>query len=221
LELTARRTAIPNRAASSSSFELRMTELKNLTDDELLRLTASGDEAAFTALYARRHPAVYRFALQVSGSPSLAEEVTQEVFMTLLRDSSTYDRNRGPLAAYLYGIARRQVWQRLEQRRSQFPIPGAEDEEARTPEYLITQPEAERDLARGEAVRWLRRAILALPAGYREVVVLCDLHELSYAEAARALGCAVGTVRSRLHRARALLAERMAPRKPSSSGCLV
>ncbi len=192
-----------------------MTEPKHLTDDDLLRLTASRDEGAFTTLYQRRHPAVYRFALQMSGSPSLAEEVTQEVFMTLLGDG------RGPLAAYLYGIARRQVWRRLAQNRSQFLIPASEDDEARTPDYLIAQSEVERDLVRDETMRWLRRAVLALPAGYREVVVLCDLHELSYAEAAKALGCAVGTVRSRLHRARALLSERMAPRKSSSSGCLV
>jgi RNA polymerase sigma-70 factor (ECF subfamily) len=198
-----------------------MTEPKHLTDDDLLRLTASGDEGAFTALYHRRQPAVYRFALQMSGSPSLAEEVTQEVFMTLLRDGGAYDRNRGPLAAYLYGIARRQVWRRLAHNRRQLSISGPEDDQTRTPDYLIAQPELERDLLRDENVRWLRRAILALPAGYREAVVLCDLHELSYAEAARALGCAVGTVRSRLHRARALLSERMASRKPSSSGCLV
>jgi RNA polymerase sigma-70 factor (ECF subfamily) len=198
-----------------------MTELKHLTDDDLLRLMASGDEAAFTALYQRRHLAVYRFALQMSGSPSLAEEVAQEVFMTLLGDGGAYDGNRGPLAAYLYGIARRQVWRRLAQSRSQFPIPGSDDDEARTPDFLIAQSEVERDLVRDETVRWLRRAILALPAGYREVVVLCDLHELSYADAAKALGCAVGTVRSRLHRARALLSERMASRKSSSSGCLV
>jgi RNA polymerase sigma-70 factor, ECF subfamily len=198
-----------------------MTDLKHLTDDDLLRLVASGDEAAFTTLYQRRQPAVYRFALQMSGSPSLAEEVTQEVFMTLLGDGGAYDRNRGPLAAYLYGIARRQVWRRLAQIRAQFPIVGPEDDEARTPDYLIAPTEVERDLVRDETVRWLRRAILALPAGYREVVVLCDLHELSYADAAKALGCAMGTVRSRLHRARALLSERMASRKSSSSGCLV
>ena len=199
----------------------RMTELTHLADDELLRLMASGDEAAFTTLYRRRHPAIYRFALQMSGSTSLAEEVTQEVFLTLLTERRTYEGTKGPLAAYLYGIARRQVWRRLAQRRMQLPIPGSDEEDARVPESLIAHSEVERDLARDEALGWLRRAVLALPAGYREVVVLCDLHELSYADAARVLGCAVGTVRSRLHRARALLSERLAARKSSSSGCLV
>jgi RNA polymerase sigma-70 factor (ECF subfamily) len=65
------------------------------------------------------------------------------------------------------------------------------------------------DLAQNERVETLRKAVLALPPAYREVLVLCDLHERDYAEAASALGCAVGTVRSRLHRARALLAEKM------------
>lgn len=198
-----------------------MKALANLADDELLRLVASGDEAAFTTLYQRRQGAVYRFALQMSGSSAIAEEVTQEVFLVLLRDSRAYDASRGALISYLYGIARRFVWRRLAQSRSYLPLVSEEDDDARTPEYLIAPSEAERDLARHEDVRSLRRAILALPAGYRETVVLCELHELSYAEAARVLGCAVGTVRSRLHRARALLAERLASRRSSSSGCLV
>ena len=65
------------------------------------------------------------------------------------------------------------------------------------------------ELTRNERIESLRRAVLALPPAYREVVVLCDLHERDYAEAAAALGCAIGTVRSRLHRARALLMEKM------------
>ena len=139
----------------------------------------------------------------------------------LLRDSSSYDATRGSLASYLYGIARRLVWRRMAQSRSHFPLAVVENEDSRTPEHLVAFPEVERDLARDETVRALRRAILALPAGYREAVVLCDLHELSYAEAANVLGCAIGTVRSRLHRARALLAERLAARSGSANRCLV
>jgi len=198
-----------------------MKVLTNLADDELLRLAGSGAEDAFTTLYQRRQAAVYRFALQMSGSPSIAEEVTQDVFMMLLRDSSSYDASRGTLASYLYGIARRLVWRRMAQSRSQIPLAVVESDEGRTPEHLVALPCVERDLARDESVRALRRSILGLPAGYREAVVLCDLHELSYAEAANVLGCAIGTVRSRLHRARALLAERLAARTSSTSRCLV
>jgi RNA polymerase sigma-70 factor (ECF subfamily) len=198
-----------------------MMVLTKLADDGLLRLMASGNEQAFTTLYQRRHGAVYRFALHMSGSPSMAEEVTQEVFLMLLRDGGGYDAERGPLASYLYGIARRLVWRCMARNRSHVPIGTDAGEEERTPEHLIVRSEVEQDLARDEAVRSLRRAILALPGGYREVVVLCDLHELSYVEAARVLGCAVGTVRSRLHRARALLSERLASKRSSSNGCLV
>jgi RNA polymerase sigma-70 factor (ECF subfamily) len=197
-----------------------MKVLTNLADDELLRLMASKNEQAFTALYQRRQGAVYRFALQMSGSVSVAEEVTQEVFLMLLHEGSGYDPARGPLASYLYGVARRLVWRLMARDRTHVQI-EEEEEDGRTPEQLIARSQVESDLARDQAVRSLRRAILALPAGYREAVVLCDLHELSYAEAARALGCAVGTVRSRLHRARALLAERLAANRSSSRGCLV
>ena len=65
------------------------------------------------------------------------------------------------------------------------------------------------DLTRGERLEALRQAILNLPALYREVIVLCELHELDYVQAASAIGCPVGTVRSRLHRARALLVSKM------------
>jgi len=198
-----------------------MKVLANLPDEELVRLAESGAEDAFSTLYQRRQAAVYRFALQMSGSTSIAEEVTQDVFLELLRDSRGYDARRGTLASYLYGIARRLVWRRLAQSRSHFPLAVVEGEDGRTPEQLVASPEVERDLARDETVHALRRAILALPAGYREAVVLCDLHEMSYAEAAAVLGCAIGTVRSRLHRARALLAERLAARTSSTSRCLV
>src|SRR5438128_9593211 len=65
------------------------------------------------------------------------------------------------------------------------------------------------DLTRNETIEPVRQAVLALPTSFREVVVLCDLHETSYADAAAALGCAVGTVRSRLHRARGMLLEKL------------
>jgi RNA polymerase sigma-70 factor (ECF subfamily) len=198
-----------------------MPALLNLADDDLLRLSQSGNELAFTTLYQRRQGAVYRFALQMSGNTSIAEEVTQEVFLSLLGERSAYDGKRGPLVSYLYGTARFLIWRRMAQNRSHVSITAEDDDDALTPGYLISHSEIESDLARDESRRSLRRAILTLPAGYREAVVLCDLHELSYQDAARVLGCAVGTVRSRLHRARALLSEKLAPTRISSNRCLV
>jgi RNA polymerase sigma-70 factor (ECF subfamily) len=184
------------------------------SDEELLRLIVAGDADAFTALYRRRQAGIYRFALQMCGSEGIAEDVTQEVFMTLVRrEAQIFDASRGSLVAYLYGIARHQVLRRLEKERHFVALleDTAEDGSAATAEHPATttahDPLAE--LARHELIESVQQAVLSLPAHYREVVVLCELHEMSYAEAAAALGCAVGTVRSRLHRARALLVERL------------
>ncbi|HZS52205.1 MAG TPA: sigma factor, partial [Bryobacterales bacterium] len=75
------------------------------SDDELLELMIAGDEDAFLTLYRRRQGPIYRFALHMSGSASIAEEVTQEVFLALLRDGRQYNPVRGSLAAYMYGVA--------------------------------------------------------------------------------------------------------------------
>lgn len=89
-------------------------------------------------------------------------------------------------------------------------IPLADSaEEGMTHPAMIAEGDPLGDLTRGETIQSLRDSILALPAHYREVVVLCELHEMSYIEAANVVGCAVGTVRSRLHRARALLVEKV------------
>ena len=184
------------------------------SDEELLRLIMAGDADAFTTLYRRRQAGIYRFALQMCGSEGIAEDVTQEVFMTLVRrEPQIFDASRGTLVAYLYGIARNQVLRRLEKERHFVALveDTAEDGNAAT-EQTATAAAAHDPLAeltRHELIESVQQAVLALPAHYREVVVLCELHEMSYAEAAGALGCAVGTVRSRLHRARALLVERL------------
>ncbi len=176
----------------------------------------AGDEAALAELYRRLQGGVYRFALQMSGSSPLAEDVTQEVFMALMRDGTTYDSARGPLNWFLLGIARNLVRQRL--RRERFYAAQAGDSSGRSlvGELPIVNDPLD-ELSRTETIEVVRRAVLSLPPRYREVVVLCELQELSYAEAAGVLGCAIGTVRSRLHRARALLIEKMQPAREAES----
>src|SRR5215208_6863632 len=190
--------------------EPRMAVSQQETDADLLRLMLAGDEEAFTALYRRRQGGVYRFALQMSGSEAVAEDVVQETFMVLMRDGGNFDAGRGSVSAYLYGIARNHVLRAFDRERALVRFDDEAEEGADAPhENLVARPDPLGDLTRAESVEKLRQAVLALPPHYREVVVLCELHETSYAEAADALGCAVGTVRSRLHRARAMLAEKM------------
>src|SRR5262249_7216459 len=152
---------------------------------------------------------IYRFALRMSGSESVAEDVTQEVFMHLMRGNGNFDSSRGSFQAYLFGIARNQVLRRIERDRAYLPICGDEEDQESPlarglPEGLIVTHSPLMDLTRRETIDSVRQAVLGLPAHYREVVVLCDLHEMSYVETAEVLGCAIGTVRSRLHRARAI-----------------
>jgi len=177
-------------------------------DAELLRQAAAGDARAFTELFRRRHPDVFRFVLHLTGSVEIAEDVVQDVFMVVVRDGARYDAGRATVAAWLCGIARNLVRQRLERDRRLTPVDFADDGEPSAVDNGAVDPLA--DLLRAERVETLRRAVQALPLPYRETVVLCDLQEMSYGDAAAALGCPVGTVRSRLHRARTMLAARLA-----------
>jgi RNA polymerase sigma-70 factor (ECF subfamily) len=78
----------------------------DVNDNELLRLMLAGDEEALSVLYRRRQGSVYRFALQMSGSRSIAEDVTQEVFLFLMREGQVFDDSKGTVGAFLLGVAR-------------------------------------------------------------------------------------------------------------------
>lgn len=179
----------------------------NHSDGELLKAIHSGDEAAFAALYRSRQAGIFRFALQMCGSQALAEDVTQEVFLVLIRETHAFDPARGSLSGFLYGIARNQLLRRLQRERFYAPLePEIEDRPS-----LAEGAGPLEALSRSETIESVRRAVLSLPERYREVVVLCDLEEMSYGETAEVLGCAIGTVRSRLHRGRAMLIEKLRP----------
>jgi RNA polymerase sigma-70 factor, ECF subfamily len=219
-----------------------MTRGTELIDDGLLlRRMIAGDQDAFTLLYRRKHPAIYRFALHMSGNCAVAEDVTQEVFMTLIRDAKRFDPERGTLGGFLFGIARNHLRRRWEQERNSVPLPESADEldaimsQSRNGSGGINGRHAipygnahgnghglgisafpiHRDeFVSQENVSRVRHAIATLPENYREVVILCELEEMSYDDAAAVLDCPVGTVRSRLHRARALLLEKLRDAQP-------
>jgi RNA polymerase sigma-70 factor, ECF subfamily len=187
-----------------------MTKPMVPSDAELLQLMIAGDEQAFTALYLRHKGPVYRFALLMSGKASIAEEVTQEVFLALLRNGRRFDPARGSLTAYLCGAARNQVLLSLERERPYVQLVDEADESEAVPlTQLIAVGDPHSNYTRDEANKLIRQAVLALPARYREVIVLCDFQELSCAEAALVLDCPVGTVNSRLHRGHALLLKKL------------
>jgi RNA polymerase sigma-70 factor (ECF subfamily) len=182
-------------------------------DDDLLRRIAAGDSGAFSALFRRRQRDVYRFVLHMTGLPAVAEDVTQEVFLTLMRDAGRYEAGRSTVTAWLCGIARNHARRRLEKDLKVQPLDDNREAEDGAPASADASPLDE--MTRAERIDALRRAVLALPVRYREAVVLCDLQELSYADAAVVLDCAIGTVRSRLHRGRGLLAAKMRAGRPA------
>ena len=142
--------------------------------------------------------------LHMCGSSASAEEVTQEVFLVVIREGHRFDPSRGTALSYLYGIARNHML-RLLQKDRQYT---AFDDETEA-NNLASEHDPLCDLTRAQAVEAVRQAVLSLPANYREAVVLCDLEEMSYADAADALGVPVGTIRSRIARGRAILQEKL------------
>jgi RNA polymerase sigma-70 factor (ECF subfamily) len=179
-------------------------------DLQLVERMKQGDEAAFAALFDRHKTAVHRYAAHMGG-PDAADDIVQEVFLALLRQLAQYDPARGSLQAYLLGIARRQVFKRVAGARVEEPLddedPGAN---------AVQSPEGNpfEDLNRAEIVERVRAAIGMLPPAFREAIVLCELNEFDYATAAGIMNCPIGTVRSRLHRARALLVALLAGMRP-------
>jgi RNA polymerase sigma-70 factor (ECF subfamily) len=171
-----------------------------MNDSALFRRLLDGDEAAFGEIYENCHRPLFRFALAMADSRELAEEAVQEAFLQLIRRTARYDPGRGTLLSFLFGVTRNMLWKLAGRQREHVPL----DEDA--PVEIPAAPLLA-GLERRERVEAVRRAVRALPEHYREAVVLCELEELKYEEAALALGCPVGTVRSRLNRARRLLRE--------------
>lgn len=191
----------------------------NPADEVLLQLMLTGDGAAFARLYQRWQSSIYRFALRMSGSESIAEDVTQDVFLAVMRDGSLYE-GRGTFASWILTIARHSTLRRLKRERRFVALEA--DQEADEPDtvhpdnHMVSTADPLAELAQNEKIEAVRQAVLGLPPHYREVVLLCHLHELSYAEAADVIGCEIGTVCSRLYRARSLLASRLDPLKSDS-----
>jgi RNA polymerase sigma-70 factor (ECF subfamily) len=200
-----------------------------LSESQLLRRAVAGDEEAFAVLYERCKSNVYRFALHMTGSASTAEDITHDAFLTLIEEGDKFDESRGQVLAFLLGIARNLVRRTY---RSQARVTSlvSENENGEEVELALESGhDTVADVLRGEVVDLVRDAVQSLPPHYREVVVLCDLCEMSYAEASAQLECNLGTIRSRLNRAHGLLAKKLETRiQPSGKqaggiiqGCLL
>lgn len=162
-------------------------------------------DAAFQAAFDQHKDAVYRFAWRMSSSPSIAEDITQDVFLALLRDDR-FDPARGSLRGFLLGIARNLVLKRWREEQRWDELDD---------EQFVASPLDVEQMDVGEIVG---RAVRSLPPLQREVVVLAEYEELPLAEIARTVGAEVGTVKSRLHRGRGNLRKMLAPLRMSAHG---
>jgi RNA polymerase sigma-70 factor (ECF subfamily) len=190
-------------------------------DADLVARLRRGDAAAARELYQRHGSALLRFGLAMSNCRQTAEDIVHDTFVEILRHPVRFDPTRGSVIAYLFGIARHRM--------SRVARVSLRDADVRTTEPgdevfdpatsgmdngLLDLRDAGEEIDRARDIERVRTAVFDLPRVHREVIVLCDLEELSYATAAEILGCPIGTVRSRLSRARALLATRLEPLDP-------
>ncbi len=179
-------------------------------DHELLRQLAKGNEGAFRTLYERYQGRLYRYALHMSGNAATAEETTQEVFLLLIKSSKGFDPEKGSVAGYLFGMARNITRRSMNDVSSEVAL---EDDDDRDEFALAGDLEILEELSQADLLDTLRKAVVGLPQQYREAVVLCDLEEFSYDQAAELMSCSPGTVASRLNRARALLKKKLSYQK--------
>jgi RNA polymerase sigma-70 factor (ECF subfamily) len=178
----------------------------NSAEAELLRRASKGDEAAFLLLYERHRGAVFRFAFRLLGSQTLAEDVTHDCFLSLLRRPEGYLPERASLRTYLCAAARNLAYK-------QFRRLGVETvvEEVPEPAPDPVEPEPLRKLLSEEVVDEVRRAVSSLPPLQREALILFEYEEMSLADIARVAEVDVGTIKSRLHRARERLRRTLGP----------
>jgi len=179
----------------------------NLPDDDFQHVTRliAGDANALRPLYEKHGRALLRFALAMCRSKQAAEDLVHDTFVAFMREPTRFDPAQGTVFGYLCGMLRHHVSRHF-RREKRWVALG--DDDSFTPADDSSPPDDE--ITRTEVTTAFRRVMLELPLQHREIIALCDLEELPYAAVAEILRCPVGTVRSRLHRARALLTLRLA-----------
>jgi RNA polymerase sigma-70 factor (ECF subfamily) len=181
--------------------------LKHGDDEEIMTRLAAGDPAALRELYERHGRALLRFSAAMCRSRQSAEDLVHDTFVALLRGPSLFDPAQGSVFGYLCGVLRHRISRHYRQQKRWVALDSSDE----APVTLDREsPGPADEIARSQVTAAFRRALLELPLQHREIIALCDLEELPYQTVAGILDCPIGTVRSRLHRARALLTLRLA-----------
>lgn len=188
-----------------------MTLTDPTQDLALLADMYSGSATAFDALYRKHQGPLFRFIALRCGSADTAADLVQEIFLGLMTKQLKFDPTRGALQGFLFGVARNLILKN-ESAHARFRMPqGTHDADNDADEILADQVSTalapQEVLLANESAELVRHALAQLAPHYRDVVILYEMHELTYIEIAHICQIDIGTVRSRLSRARAKLAE--------------
>lgn len=185
-------------------------------DDDLLGRCRRGDQAAWTELVNRHTRRVFGMTYRFAGRADEAEDLTQEVFVRVYQSLDRYRSSEGAFGTWLMTVARNHAIDHYRRRREER-LRRTDD-----PELLETIGSGEESpvlaLERAERVQMVQKGIRALPVELREPLILCDLQGLPYEEVAKALSIPLGTVKSRINRARLELAKRLLARRNAQEG---
>lgn len=183
-----------------------MRDYTKMTDAELIKLISRLDERAFETLYDRYEKQVYSLAYFKLKNAEDAADATQEAFVKLWQRAETYS-GIGSVAAFILTVAKNTVTDHLRRKNDETVPLTFENDDGETSERELADTDGtpEDELLRSERIDAVRGAVAALSEHHREVVVLCDMGGASYKDAADTLGIDIGTVKSRLSRARGAL----------------
>ena len=192
-----------------------MSEYKELNpqdEDELIHACKRGDQTALTTLIDRYSELVHSYVMAITGDREVVEDLAQEAFLKMLSALPNYEF-RAPFRAWFMRIVVNLCRDHLRRRKVRKIITFFRDDQNQFngPAFIDSSPNPWQELIKKERLELLRQAIVKLPPALREVVILRDVEELSYEEIAEVLDWKMGTIKSRLFRARNRLAELLTP----------
>jgi RNA polymerase sigma-70 factor, ECF subfamily len=186
-------------------------ELERLADEDLMVLVDAKDPNAFEVFYDRHGGAAYSLAHRIVGDPGMAEDVTQEAFLSMWRSRARFDPARGSVRSWALGIVRNRAIDAL--RRASRPAPKLDSDDEAVLESQAGAEHTEVEAIRRETAGRLRAALGVLPRDQSQVIELAYFGGFSHSEIAEMLGAPLGTIKGRmrlgLEKIRATLAEGM------------
>lgn len=171
--------------------------MQAVSDEQLIEWVAGGDSSCLGTLFERHNRGVYRYCRQLTRHDEHAEDLTQEVFLKILRKAKSFRRD-GTFKGWMFHIARNVTFDYLRKTTREGATEPADESLAR---QLVDSRSAEQAAAGKQNLRLLARALANLPAAVQEVIWLGRFEFDSYEELGQALGCKAGTARVRMHRA--------------------